>query len=186
VLGCDSEEEAEPSIKVLNRAAGFLRSSCADGTMRSVPRLRFLFDTSVGRGRDLEALIDRATAADAAQLHAPTRRTEAIRIRGPPTTKSGRADGVGAAAVGPCPGILLLDKPVGLSSNQALQRAKRLFGAAKAGHTGSLDPLATGVLPLCFGEATKFSQYLLDADKVYESTLRPRREHGYGRCGGRA
>ena len=68
-------------------------------------------------------------------------------------------------------GILLLDKPKGLSSNQALQRAKRLFGAAKAGHTGSLDPLATGVLPLCFGEATKFSQYLLDADKVYETRV---------------
>ena len=68
-------------------------------------------------------------------------------------------------------GILLLDKPVGLSSNQALQRAKRLFFAAKAGHTGSLDPLATGVLPLCFGEATKFSQYLLDADKAYASTF---------------
>lgn len=68
-------------------------------------------------------------------------------------------------------GILLLDKPPGLSSNQALQRVKRLYGAAKAGHTGSLDPLATGVLPLCFGEATKFSQYLLDADKVYESTF---------------
>lgn len=69
----------------------------------------------------------------------------------------------------PVSGILLLDKPAGMSSNQALQRAKRLFAAAKAGHTGSLDPLATGVLPLCFGEATKFSQYLLDADKVYES-----------------
>ncbi|HBQ41433.1 MAG TPA: tRNA pseudouridine(55) synthase TruB, partial [Halieaceae bacterium] len=71
----------------------------------------------------------------------------------------------------PLDGILLLDKPVGLSSNQALQRAKRLFFAAKAGHTGSLDPLATGVLPLCFGEATKFSQYLLDADKAYASTF---------------
>ncbi|MCL4104375.1 UNVERIFIED_CONTAM: hypothetical protein GTU68_047337 [Idotea baltica] len=58
-----------------------------------------------------------------------------------------------------------------MSSNQALQRAKRLFDAAKAGHTGSLDPLATGVLPLCFGEATKFSQYLLDADKAYKSTF---------------
>ena len=69
-------------------------------------------------------------------------------------------------------GILLLDKPLGLSSNHALQRAKRLYGAAKAGHTGSLDPLATGVLPLCFGEATKFSQYLLDADKGYETTVR--------------
>jgi tRNA pseudouridine55 synthase len=68
-------------------------------------------------------------------------------------------------------GILILDKPMGLSSNQALQRVKRLYVAAKAGHTGSLDPLATGVLPLCFGEATKFSQYLLDADKAYESTF---------------
>jgi tRNA pseudouridine55 synthase len=68
-------------------------------------------------------------------------------------------------------GILVLDKPAGMSSNQALQTAKRLYAAAKAGHTGSLDPLATGVLPLCFGEATKFSQFLLDADKAYESTL---------------
>lgn len=68
-------------------------------------------------------------------------------------------------------GILVLDKPIGVSSNQALQSVKRLYSAAKAGHTGSLDPLATGVLPLCFGEATKFSQYLLDADKAYESTF---------------
>ncbi len=71
----------------------------------------------------------------------------------------------------PVNGILVLDKPEGMSSNQALQTAKRLFFAAKAGHTGSLDPLATGVLPLCFGEATKFSQYLLDADKAYASTF---------------
>ncbi len=71
----------------------------------------------------------------------------------------------------PINGILLLDKPLGVSSNHALQRAKRLFDASKAGHTGSLDPLATGVLPLCFGEATKFSQYLLDADKAYKSTF---------------
>lgn len=71
----------------------------------------------------------------------------------------------------PVDGILVLDKPQGFSSNQALQIVKRLYGAAKAGHTGSLDPLATGVLPLCFGEATKFSQYLLDADKAYESTF---------------
>lgn len=68
-------------------------------------------------------------------------------------------------------GILVLDKPLGVTSNQALQSVKRLYNAAKAGHTGSLDPLATGVLPLCFGEATKFSQYLLDADKAYESTF---------------
>ncbi|GAB3286154.1 tRNA pseudouridine(55) synthase TruB [Parahaliea aestuarii] len=71
----------------------------------------------------------------------------------------------------PVDGILVLDKPGGASSNHALQQAKRLYFAAKAGHTGSLDPLATGVLPLCFGEATKFSQYLLDADKAYESTF---------------
>src|SRR5210317_1660614 len=64
-------------------------------------------------------------------------------------------------------GVLLLDKPAGLSSNQALQKVKRLFNAAKAGHTGSLDPLATGMLPICFGEATKISAFLLDADKRY-------------------
>ncbi|MCB5161048.1 tRNA pseudouridine(55) synthase TruB [Marinomonas algarum] len=64
-------------------------------------------------------------------------------------------------------GIVLLNKPIGLSSSQALQRVRRLYQAAKAGHTGALDPLATGMLPLCFGDATKFSQYLLDADKRY-------------------
>lgn len=64
-------------------------------------------------------------------------------------------------------GVLLLDKPAGLSSNIALQKAKRLFRAEKAGHTGTLDPFATGLLPLCLGEATKFSQFLLDADKEY-------------------
>jgi tRNA pseudouridine55 synthase len=69
-------------------------------------------------------------------------------------------------------GILLLNKSGGLTSNAALQRAKWLMAAAKAGHTGSLDPMATGVLPLCFGEATKFSQYLLDADKSYRCTMR--------------
>ena len=68
-------------------------------------------------------------------------------------------------------GVLVLNKPEGMTSNQALQRAKRLFFANKAGHTGSLDPFATGVLPLCFGEATKFSQYLLDADKRYLATV---------------
>jgi tRNA pseudouridine55 synthase len=72
----------------------------------------------------------------------------------------------------PVHGVLLLDKPLGLSSNQALQKAKWLLRAEKAGHTGTLDPLATGVLPLCFGAATKFSQQHLDADKTYETTLR--------------
>ena len=65
-----------------------------------------------------------------------------------------------------------MDKPAGMSSNDVVQQAKRLFGAQKVGHTGSLDPLATGVLPLCFGEATKFSQYLLDADKKYWARVR--------------
>jgi tRNA pseudouridine55 synthase len=68
-------------------------------------------------------------------------------------------------------GVLVLDKPRGITSNACLQRAKRALYAAKAGHTGSLDPLATGVLPLCFGEATKLSRFLLDADKEYDSTF---------------
>lgn len=68
-------------------------------------------------------------------------------------------------------GVLLLDKPLGMSSNDALQKVRRLFSAAKGGHTGTLDPLATGLLPLCFGEATKFSADLLDADKVYEADI---------------
>ena len=69
-------------------------------------------------------------------------------------------------------GVLLLDKPAGISSNAALQRAKRALNAAKAGHTGTLDPLASGLLPLCFGEATKFAQALLDAGKRYTATVR--------------
>ena len=69
-------------------------------------------------------------------------------------------------------GILLLDKPLGLSSNQALQQVRRLYNARKAGHCGSLDPLATGVLPICLGEATKFSSYLLGANKCYRASCR--------------
>ena len=95
----------------------------------------------------------------------------------PPSAGTPSTDG--AVAHGPARqprravhGVLLLDKPVGLSSNQALQIAKRLFRAAKAGHTGTLDPLASGLLPLCFGAATKFSQLSLDADKAYEATLK--------------
>ncbi len=72
----------------------------------------------------------------------------------------------------PVDGILLYDKEVGLSSNRALQQVKRLFNARKAGHTGSLDPLASGLLPICFGEATKLSQYLLDSDKRYLTTFK--------------
>ncbi len=72
----------------------------------------------------------------------------------------------------PLDGLLLLDKASGDSSNGCLQSVKRLYGAQKAGHTGSLDPLATGMLPICFGEATKFSQFLLDADKAYRVTAK--------------
>jgi tRNA pseudouridine55 synthase len=68
-------------------------------------------------------------------------------------------------------GVLLIDKPVGLSSNDALIKAKRIVNAKKAGHTGTLDPFATGLLPLCFGEATKFSQDLLEADKTYDAVV---------------
>ncbi|EGQ7981435.1 tRNA pseudouridine(55) synthase TruB [Vibrio vulnificus] len=67
----------------------------------------------------------------------------------------------------PIDGVILLDKPTGMSSNDALQKVKRLYFAEKAGHTGALDPLATGMLPICLGEATKFSQFLLDSDKRY-------------------
>jgi tRNA pseudouridine55 synthase len=84
----------------------------------------------------------------------------------------------------PIDGVLLLNKDTGMTSNDALQKAKRLFFANKAGHTGSLDPLATGVLPLCFGEATKFSQYLLDADKSYSSTFRLGIKTETGDCDG--
>ncbi len=72
----------------------------------------------------------------------------------------------------PVDGLLLLDKPAGMTSNQALQRVRRLLAARKAGHTGSLDPAATGMLPLCFGEATKVCGFLLDADKTYRVTAR--------------
>jgi tRNA pseudouridine(55) synthase len=72
----------------------------------------------------------------------------------------------------PIDGVLVVDKPPGISSNDVVQQAKRLFNAQKVGHCGSLDPLATGVLPLCFGEATKFSQFLLDADKKYWTRIK--------------
>src|SRR5260370_8404806 len=83
-------------------------------------------------------------------------------------------------------GVLLLDKPIGLSSNDALIRAKRLYLAKKAGHTGTLDPLATGLLPLCFGEATKFSQDLLEPVKTYEATMPPGIRTTTGHAEGRA
>ena len=93
------------------------------------------------------------------ELHAVNERGGAVRA---PRTRVQRR---------PVHGVLLLDKPLGLSSNDALQKAKWLLRAEKAGHTGTLDPLATGVLPLCFGAATKFSQIHLDANKTYEAVI---------------
>lgn len=84
-------------------------------------------------------------------------------------TRAEAIRGHGRAAVN---GLLLLDKPKGMTSNQALQQAKRLLQARKAGHTGSLDPIATGLLPLCFGEATKLSRFMLEADKRYYAVIR--------------
>lgn len=81
-------------------------------------------------------------------------------------------------------GILLLDKPSGMTSNGVLQRVKRSYCAKKAGHTGNLDPIATGMLPICFGEATKFSQFLLDADKSYVVTAKLGEETTTGDCEG--
>jgi len=88
------------------------------------------------------------------------------------STKSSEAPGRARRVQRVVDGLLLLDKPIGVTSNSALQQVKRLFRARKAGHTGSLDPLASGMLPLCFGQATKLSAYLLDADKVYRVTAR--------------
>lgn len=82
-------------------------------------------------------------------------------------------------------GILLLDKPGGITSNAALQRAKRVLGIRKAGHTGALDPMATGLLPLCFGEATKVSAFLLDADKAYRAEVKLGEETDSGDADGR-
>ena len=84
----------------------------------------------------------------------------------------GRTEARGRRDATAVDGLLLLDKPAGMTSNQALQKVKRLLGAKKAGHTGSLDPAATGMLPLCFGEATKVCAYLLDADKTYRVVAR--------------
>src|SRR6266568_4168947 len=79
---------------------------------------------------------------------------------------------MGGALREPVNGVLLIDKPVGPSSNAVLQRAKRLLGAARAGHTGTLDPLASGLLVIALGEATKFSGGILDADKIYRVWLK--------------
>jgi len=100
---------------------------------------------------------------------APSHEVGGERVRGSAAGRSARPARVPRRALH---GVVLLDKPLGLSSNDALQKVKRLFRAEKAGHTGTLDPLATGLLPLCFGAATKFAQVSLDADKRYTATLK--------------
>ncbi len=142
---------------MLEHAAGFLRSAVArDNTMRTTPKLRFHYDDLIVEGARIETLIRRAVAADAG--FAKAARGWRLMMR----RQRGRDVN----------GMIVVDKPSGASSNDAVQRAKRLYRAQKVGHTGSLDPLATGVLPLCFGEATKFSQFLLDSDKKYWARIR--------------
>lgn len=107
-------------------------------------------------------MVDDRGARDGAQLPSePTARRPAV--------AASRANKIIRRAIS---GVLLLDKAAGFTSNAALQKAKWLYRAQKAGHTGTLDPFATGLLPLCLGEATKFSQFLLDADKVYRAEIR--------------
>ena len=142
------------TTEALNQAAGFLRNGLFKRLhIHTVPTLHFVFDRTTERAADMNALIAQAVAS---------RSKERLAMNAPRTRVQRR----------PVHGVLLLDKPLGLSSNQALQKAKWLLRAEKAGHTGTLDPLATGVLPLCFGAATKFSQLHLDADKTYVATAR--------------
>ena len=138
----------------LNEAAGFLRNSLFKKLqIHTVPTLHFHFDRTTERAADLER-VDRqgeCHTREGRRVNSVTRQRIVRRA---------------------VHGVLLLDKPLGWTSNDALQKAKRLYRAEKAGHTGTLDPLATGLLPLCFGAATKFSQVSLDADKAYRATLR--------------
>src|SRR3989344_1984284 len=135
----------------LNQAAGFLRNGLFKRLhIHTVPTLNFVFDRTSERAADMNALIAKAVSSRAKEeqsMHAPRTRVQRR----------------------PVHGVLLLNNPLGLSSNDALQKAKWLLRAEKAGHTGTLDPLATGVLPLCLGAATKFSQLQLDAPKTYEA-----------------
>ena len=143
----------------LTSAAGFLRNALSKSLMiRYTPTLSFELDTSIEHGVRLTQLIDSVNkpAGGASK-------------RGP---DDGHVIDEGATMPADIHGIVLLDKPLGLSSAGAVARVKRLFNARKAGHTGSLDPLASGMLPICFGEATKFGAQLLDADKTYRVTVR--------------
>jgi ribosome-binding factor A len=148
-------EHLEEIERGLKRASGFLRRELGRRIhIHTLPELHFVYDNSIERGISLSHLIDQANALSD---QTPGRIGRACKSR--KTWKQ-------------VDGVLLLDKPLRLTSNDALQKARRLFSAAKGGHTGTLDPLATGLLPLCFGEATKFSADLLDADKTYEAMIK--------------
>ena len=147
-------ENADAAVKALQHTAGL-------PSLGTVAPAHALFGAAAPlRVRRFDRVRDEAVAADRRRRRG---RPQALALMpaAPARHPRRRVDGV-----------LLLDKPSGLSSNAALQRARRLFQAEKAGHTGTLDPLATGLLPLCFGEATKFAQALLDARKEYLATLR--------------
>ncbi|GIT39462.1 MAG: hypothetical protein Ct9H300mP8_06580 [Gammaproteobacteria bacterium] len=152
-VSAQQEEDKDEVLRVLQGAAGFLRSVLARRhVMRTTPALRFHYDELIQNGPELEALIDGAVASDQG-------RDDSYRARKLLMGRSRKGRDVS--------GVIVLDKPRGMTSSTAVQRFKSLFGARKVGHTGSLDPLATGVLPLCFGEATKFSRFLLTSDKKY-------------------
>ncbi len=150
----------------LTHAGGFLRGELGRRLgLRHAPRLEFLYDDTVEGAAHLTGLIEKAVAGDRAHgSDAPAEGADAT----PPTATSRAADP--AHRLSMHSGVLLLDKPLGLSSNAALQRVRSLFGREKAGHVGSLDPLATGMLPICLGEATKIAGDILSGRKCYRFT----------------
>ncbi len=162
------------TVSGLGQAAGFLRKQLGKRLhIHTLPELHFVHDTSTARGMEMSRA-DRRSQRHARQGCGRLTTLQAIQCgrRTPPRRSRFRHDvRIPKKSRVPVDGVLLLDKPVGLSSNDALIKAKRLLNAKKAGHTGTLDPFATGLLPLCFGEATKFSQDLLEADKTYETVV---------------
>ena len=162
--------EPEAATALLNEKAGWLHSQLYKLLhIHTVPTLRFFHDEQIARGIEMSILIDRANRSGPIRAcltnlkTSPDRAVVAASTFRIPTMAKRRGLALD--------GVLLLDKPVGLSSNHALQRAKRTVDAAKAGHTGTLDPFATGLLLCCMGRATKISGAMLNADKTYRATL---------------
>lgn len=152
----DKDEAAvKAGIKALQEASGFIRSLLGKAMrLRIVPELTFFYDNSLVEGMRMSNLVTSVVKHDDERRVNPDDSKEELMSR---PRRRGRD----------VHGVLLLDKPQGASSNDVLQKVKRIYNANRAGHTGALDPLATGMLPICLGEATKFSQYLLDSDKRY-------------------